>query len=99
MNFGSLMPPMVRVRNRVSPRLLARAGVSLSMWIPESRFSERLSRDAFLVRLEEGAVEANAAKVSDEVVTREAEQNYWWYALLVMLVLLVAEAWLGRTMA
>ena len=66
---------------------------------PRESVSERLSRDAFLVRLEEGAVEANAAKVSDEVVTREAEQNYWWYALLVLLVLLVAEAWLGRTMA
>ena len=31
--------------------------------------------------------------------TREDEQGYWWYVLVIVAVVLVAEAWLGRTMA
>ena len=30
---------------------------------------------------------------------QEADQRYWWYVLLAMLIVLVAESWLGRSMA
>ena len=37
--------------------------------------------------------------VTDDRSRQEAEQSYWWYALLAMAVALVAEAWVGRAMA
>jgi hypothetical protein len=54
---------------------------------------------SFLSRVrEDPAVDAAVAARTD-AAAREAEQGYWWYALLAMGVLLVSEAWLARTMA
>ena len=58
-----------------------------------------LTADEFLARLEiappSPAVEVEAGGAAE----REAEQRYWWYALLALAGVLVAETWLGRTMA
>lgn len=58
-----------------------------------------LTPDGLLARL--GAMPAGgsgAPPIADRAA-REAEQSLWWYVVLAVAVVLVGEAWLGRTMA
>ena len=58
-----------------------------------------LTQDGFLARL--GAMPAGGSGALPMVdgAAREAEQSLWWYIVLAVAVVLVGEAWLGRTMA
>ncbi|MCY4121838.1 MAG: hypothetical protein OXG72_13060, partial [Acidobacteria bacterium] len=58
-----------------------------------------LTPDAFLARVGHARAAATGAEPGVGGVTLEAAQSVWWYILLAMVVVLVAEAWLGRTMA
>ena len=58
-----------------------------------------VTADSFLARVTQGMPAEAAVAERTETAAREAEQGYWWYALLAMGVLLVSEAWLARTMA
>lgn len=58
-----------------------------------------LTPDAFLARVGHARAAATGAEPGVGGVTLEAAQSVWWYILLAMAVVLVAEAWLGRTMA
>ena len=58
-----------------------------------------LTPDAFLARVGHAGSAATGAEPGVGGVTLEAAQAVWWYILLAMAVVLVAEAWLGRTMA
>ena len=58
-----------------------------------------LAPDAFLARVGHARAAATGAEPGVGGVTREAAQSFWWYILFATAVVLVAEAWLGRTMA
>ena len=58
-----------------------------------------LTADSFLTRVTQGTPAEAAVARQTDTAEREAEQGYWWYALLAMGVLLMSEAWLARTMA
>lgn len=55
--------------------------------------------DEFLEHFDGAPTTGSDAPRTAAGATREAEQSLWWYAVLAMVVVLVAEAWLGRTMA
>lgn len=55
--------------------------------------------DEFLAHLDGGPTAVSDAPRTAAGATREAEQSLWWYAVLAMVVVLIGEAWLGRTMA
>ena len=60
----------------------------------------RLTADEFLSRIRPSAVPGSAAGSEPvDAAGREAEQRYWWYLLLAVAVVLVAESWLGRSAA
>ena len=58
-----------------------------------------LAPDAFLARVGHARAAATGAEPGVDGVTREAAHSFWWYILFATAVVLVAEAWLGRTMA
>ena len=58
-----------------------------------------LTPDGFLARLGEAPDDASGAPRTAGGPAREAEQSIWWYVVLAVAVVLVGEAWLGRTMA
>ena len=60
---------------------------------------EPLTPETFLARVGHARAAATGAEPGVGGVTREAAQSFWWYILFAMAVVLVAEAWLGRTMA
>ena len=64
---------------------------------PRESESTRLSVDTFLshVRFDESEGGVGLSRPLD--AAQESEQRYWWYAVLAMLLVLVAEAWLART--
>ena len=67
---------------------------------PRESDLSRVTREAFRARVAPPPPEAPSANPGQtDATAREAEQGYWWYALLIMAVVLVAEAWLSRTMA
>ena len=55
--------------------------------------------DGFLERLGATPAGASGALPPADGAAREAEQSLWWYVVLAAAVVLVGEAWLGRTMA
>ena len=57
-----------------------------------------LTPDGFLARVGVAPVASGGTPAVDGA-TREAEQSLWWYVVLAVVVVLVGEAWLGRTMA
>ena len=67
----------------------------------DSRESEPrpLTRDGFLARLGAMPAGGSGALPMADGAAREAEQSLWWYVVLAVAVVLVGEAWLGRTMA
>ena len=67
----------------------------------DSRESEPrpLTRDGFLARLGVMPAGGSGALPMAAGAAREAEQSLWWYVVLAVAVVLVGEAWLGRTMA
>ena len=83
------------------PLVLADSGRQVVVNV-DSRESDvtQSTQEVFLshLRVRERADDA-LASTAPAVASQEAEQGYWWYALLAMVVVLVAEAWLGRTMA
>ena len=58
-----------------------------------------LTPDGFLARLGEAPGDASGAPSTAGGPAREAEQSLWWYVVLAVAVVLVGEAWLGRSMA
>ena len=58
-----------------------------------------LAPDGFLARLGAMPAGASGALPTADGTAREAEQSLWWYVVLAVAVVLVGEAWLGRTMA
>ncbi|MCE2539968.1 MAG: hypothetical protein J4G16_06160 [Acidobacteria bacterium] len=58
-----------------------------------------LTPDGFLARLGAASTGASGALPMADGAAREAEQSLWWYVVLAAAVVLVGEAWLGRTMA
>ena len=58
-----------------------------------------LTPDGFLARLGDGRATASPVPPAPDGAAREAEQSLWWYVVLAVAVVLVGEAWLGRTMA
>ena len=58
-----------------------------------------LTPAGFLARLAEAPAGASGAPPAPAGAGREAEQSLWWYVVLAVAVVLVGEAWLGRTMA
>ncbi len=58
-----------------------------------------LTPDEFLARLGNAPAGETGATLVPDGVTREAEQSLWWYVVLAVAVVLVGEAWLGRSMA
>ncbi|MYH31662.1 MAG: hypothetical protein F4018_12150 [Acidobacteria bacterium] len=58
-----------------------------------------LTPDGLLARLGAAPTGASGALPLADGAAREAEQSLWWYVVLAAAVLLVGEAWLGRTMA
>ena len=67
---------------------------------PRESDPSRLTPDEFRSRIRRSAVPgAGGAAEPADAAGREAEQRYWWYLLLAMAVVLVAESWLGRTAA
>ena len=65
---------------------------------PRESDPTRVTQDAFLSHIVPRDVRAGIGDPSLPVATREAEQGYWWYALLAMVCLLVAETVLSRSM-
>lgn len=57
-----------------------------------------LTPEAFLARVDSTRAERVGAGAVDGA-TQEAEQSLWWYFLLAMVLVLVGEAWLARSMA
>ena len=67
---------------------------------PRESDPSRLTAAEFGARIRRAAVPADAAASEPvDAAGREAEQRYWWYLLLAMAFVLVAESWLGRTAA
>ena len=67
---------------------------------PRESDPSRLTTQEFESRISRpSAAESAPAAASAGAAGREAEQDWWWYALLAMAVALVAESWLGRTAA
>lgn len=58
-----------------------------------------LTPDGFLARLADAPAQPRGLSRPAGGAAREAEQSVWWYVVLVVAVVLVGEAWLGRTMA
>ena len=57
----------------------------------------RSSVDAFLSHVRLGESRGDVRPEARLEAPQESEQSYWWYAVLAMVLALVAEAWLGRT--
>ena len=66
---------------------------------PRESDPARMTAPAFEARVGRAAAAPVADAKGDDAATREAEQGWWWYAILAMAVLLVAESWLGRAVA
>jgi hypothetical protein len=67
---------------------------------PRESDPSRLTADEFQSRIRRTAARGDGATSEPaDAAGREAEQGYWWYLLLAMAVVLVAESWLGRTAA
>ena len=67
---------------------------------PRESDPSTLTPDEFQSRIRRSvAPDSGAAPAPADAAGREAEQRYWWYLLLAMAVVLVAESWLGRTAA
>ena len=67
---------------------------------PHESDPSRLTADEFQSRIRRTAPRGDGATSEPaDAAGREAEQRYWWYLLLAMAVVLVAESWLGRTAA
>ena len=67
---------------------------------PRESDLSRVTPETFRSRVAPTPREApSAAQGQTDATAREAEQGYWWYLLLAMAGVLVAETWLGRTMA
>ena len=69
---------------------------------PRESASARLTADAFASRIavrDDALPSAAESETEADAVVQEAEQGYWWYALVAVGVLLVGEAWLGRSLA
>ena len=67
---------------------------------PRESDPSRLTAEEFRSRIRRSAAPGDtAAPAPADAAGREAEQRYWWYLLLAMAVVLVAESWLGRTAA
>lgn len=58
-----------------------------------------LTPDGLLARLGAMPAGGSGAPPIADGAAREAEQSLWWYVVLAVAVVLVGEAWLGRTMA
>ena len=66
---------------------------------PRESETTRSSVDTFLSHVRLGNSDAPDVGSSPPAETaQEAEQGYWWYAVLAMVLVLVAEGWLGRTL-
>ena len=66
---------------------------------PRESEPRALTPDGFLARLDVAPPAPSGAPPALDGAAREAEQALWWYLLLAAAVVLVGEAWLGRTMA
>ena len=55
--------------------------------------------DGFLARLGDAPGASPRASRPSSEAAREAEQSVWWYVVLAVAIVLIGEAWLGRTMA
>ena len=67
---------------------------------PRESETTRSSVDAFLSHVRLAASDAREVDASlPAEAVQESEQGYWWYAVLAMLLALVAEGWLGRSVA
>ena len=67
---------------------------------PRESEPPRVTPEAFRSRIDQTTTASVTADASQsDAAAREAEQGYWWYVLVAMVGVLVAEAWLGRTMA
>lgn len=67
---------------------------------PRESDPSRLTAQEFRSRIGRSSAAAPAAAAGAAgAAGREAEQDWWWYALLAMAVALVAESWLGRAAA
>ena len=67
---------------------------------PRESEPSRVTPEAFRSRIDQRpTVDATVGASQNDAADREAEQGYWWYALVAMVIVLVAEAWLGRSMA
>ena len=58
-----------------------------------------LTPEAFLARVDSTRAERVGAASAVGGAAQEAEQSLWWYFLLAMVLVLVGEAWLARSMA
>lgn len=58
-----------------------------------------LTPDGFLARLGDALAEPRGRSRPVDEAAREAEQSIWWYVMLAAAVVLIGEAWLGRSMA
>ena len=62
--------------------------------------TSRVTADGFQERIRVMTAPPRAHGAPDgDAAGREAEQEYWWYVIALMLGVLVVEAWLGRTAA
>ena len=67
---------------------------------PRESEMTRSSADTFLSHIRVGESDRGGVGSSPPPeAAQESEQSYWWYAVLAMLLVLVAEAWLGRAPA
>ena len=66
---------------------------------PRESEPARMTAAAFESRIGRRAGAPAAVAARDGAAVREAEQGWWWYAILAMAVLLLAESWLGRAAA
>ena len=64
---------------------------------PRESESAHLSVDTFLSHVRFDESEGGVGLSRPLEAAQESEQRYWWYAVLAMLLVLVAEAWLART--
>ena len=66
---------------------------------PRESDPARMTAEAFRSRVGHRGGPLAAGEAQDSAAAREAEQGWWWYAILAMGVLLLAESWLGRAVA
>jgi len=65
---------------------------------PRESDPARMTPDAFQGMVQRLAL-PQALATPTPAAAREATQDFWWYAILIMLTLLAAEGWVGRRLA